>query len=240
MSGHPFMRSVAVVASAALLVSALAGPALAKPDKEAKAAAKVEAKAERQSEQQARAAARAEAKAAKQAAKVEAKAAKQAAKVEAKAVKQAAKVEAKAAKQAAKVEAKAAKQAAKVEAKQATAEAKALCKDGGWEGLATAEGDSFKNQGQCVKFAVHGGVPMPPMGPWETACDAGGGTFSEETIYLSYGQVDEWWCTATGYTDAELISFSDVLAPICYAEGGVAAFINAVDDILRCQLTYPY
>jgi hypothetical protein len=97
------------------------------------------------------------------------KGAKAEAKVEAKAEHQArveARAEAKAEKQAAKVTKKAEKQAAKAKREQTRAKAKdvdkALCKDGGWEGLVTAEGDAFKNQGECVKYAVRGGTPTEP------------------------------------------------------------------------------
>jgi hypothetical protein len=36
-----------------------------------------------------------------------------------------------------------------------------LCKDGGWQNLTTSTGAPFANQGDCVSYAVHGGVLHP-------------------------------------------------------------------------------
>ena len=138
MSVRPILRTLAVAASAALLVTALAGPSLARLEKEPKAAAKVE--------QQDRAQARAEAKAARQQAKVEAKAERKAQQQ----VRVQTRAEAKAARKQAGAEQKAEKRAAK----QAKAEAKAACKEGGWTGMVTIGGNPFPNQGQCVSYAL--------------------------------------------------------------------------------------
>ena len=39
---------------------------------------------------------------------------------------------------------------------------KSECKDGGWKTLSTAGGDSFKSQGQCVAYVIHGGTFEQP------------------------------------------------------------------------------
>jgi hypothetical protein len=36
-----------------------------------------------------------------------------------------------------------------------------LCKHGGWQNLTTSTGAPFANQGDCVSYAVHGGVLYP-------------------------------------------------------------------------------
>jgi hypothetical protein len=36
-----------------------------------------------------------------------------------------------------------------------------LCKHGGWQNLTTSTGAPFRNQGDCVSYAVHGGVLYP-------------------------------------------------------------------------------
>jgi hypothetical protein len=38
---------------------------------------------------------------------------------------------------------------------------KELCKNGGWQNLTTSTGAPFANQGDCVSYAVHGGVLYP-------------------------------------------------------------------------------
>lgn len=39
--------------------------------------------------------------------------------------------------------------------------ASSVCKQGGWQTLTDANGNTFKNQGQCVSYAVQGGTLLP-------------------------------------------------------------------------------
>jgi hypothetical protein len=60
-----------------------------------------------------------------------------------------------------------------------------LCKHGGWRALETADGQAFRNQGQCVSYAAHGGAVLSNMPGesgyeilWATFCAAGHGDFT--------------------------------------------------------------
>ncbi len=62
-----------------------------------------------------------------------------------------------------------------------------LCKKGGWQNLFTAPpikdfdtGVPFKNQGDCVSYAVHGGTPSTADQLAERACQTFGGTFNSD------------------------------------------------------------
>ncbi len=37
------------------------------------------------------------------------------------------------------------------------------CKDGGWQTLTDASGRPFKNQGQCIAYAIHHRASLPPI-----------------------------------------------------------------------------
>lgn len=55
------------------------------------------------------------------------------------------------------------------------------CKNGGWMTLVRADQTSFADQGECISYAVQGGVPAPPTGSFavaRAACVAIGGTFA--------------------------------------------------------------
>jgi hypothetical protein len=41
-------------------------------------------------------------------------------------------------------------------------DSKDSCKDGGWQQLVKEDGAVFRNQGECVSYAAHGGVPRNP------------------------------------------------------------------------------
>jgi hypothetical protein len=51
-----------------------------------------------------------------------------------------------------------------------------LCKHGGWQNLTTSTGAPFANQGDCVSYAVHGGVlyPTPSLGLTVSGCEVAG------------------------------------------------------------------
>jgi hypothetical protein len=71
------------------------------------------------------------------------------------------------------------------------------CKDGGWQNLVREDGTTFKNQGDCVSYAVQGGVleakPTCVAGSDNFSDDAGGTqptTFSGGTFDTAYGPDD--------------------------------------------------
>jgi hypothetical protein len=45
------------------------------------------------------------------------------------------------------------------------------CQKGGWQTLQTATGDSFTNQGACVSYGAHGGIPFSPSVTLTLSCD---------------------------------------------------------------------
>ena len=62
------------------------------------------------------------------------------------------------------------------------------CQHGGWKHLVRADGRSFKNAGQCVSYAAHGGTPKTLA---QLVCESVGGVFapgSGNTL---------WYCTYT-------------------------------------------
>jgi hypothetical protein len=52
-----------------------------------------------------------------------------------------------------------------------------LCKNDGWQNLRTSTGAPFRNQGDCVSYAVHGGVLYPKASLVSTVsdCEVAGG-----------------------------------------------------------------
>ena len=51
-----------------------------------------------------------------------------------------------------------------------------LCKKGGWQTLVKADATLFKNQGDCVSYAVRGGTPTPKTTA-QLICESQGGTY---------------------------------------------------------------
>ena len=51
------------------------------------------------------------------------------------------------------------------------------CKDGGWQTLTDASGQSFKNQGQCINYLIHNPVSLADLaGSFSGTTSVGGGT----------------------------------------------------------------
>jgi hypothetical protein len=51
-----------------------------------------------------------------------------------------------------------------------------LCKNGGWQTVVKADATLFKNQGDCVSYAVRGGTPTPKTTA-QLICESEGGTY---------------------------------------------------------------
>lgn len=108
-----------------------------------------------------------------------------------------------------------------------------LCKKGGWQNLFTAPpikdfdtGVPFKNQGDCVSYAVHGGTPSTADQLAERACQTFGGTFNSdypETIppYIL------WTCVGTPDEDNVL----NAIAAVCFGPSGG----NALETRWVCE-----
>ena len=80
-----------------------------------------------------------------------------------------------------------------------------LCQHGGWKHLVRADGTPFKNTGQCVSYAAHGGTPKTLA---QLLCESVGGVFapgSGNTL---------WYCTYTAGA-----AFGP-LADRCFDDGG--------------------
>jgi hypothetical protein len=102
------------------------------------------------------------------------------------------------------------------------------CQKDGWKNLVRAEDHSaFKNVGDCVSYAAHGGTltsPTPSYAQSQSDCEAAGGTFSTapspnyDTTHPE--RIVLWSCL--GYTVDPLDPFA-VFIPLaldCFADGG--------------------
>jgi hypothetical protein len=90
------------------------------------------------------------------------------------------------------------------------------CKDGGWQTLADASGQPFKNQGQCISYAIHNPVSLADLA----------GSFSGTTSFTS----------GTGGC-AFVEQFFDATYPGSSAVGLVALHLDGC-VILSVPLTY--
>lgn len=97
---------------------------------------------------------------------------------------------------------------------------KSDCKKGGWQDLTRLDGSTFKKQGQCVKYVVHGGE-FGSQGPVD-ACtylnrDALDGTYaSHGPVTLEFdGDSDARWAVA----DTDCPAFSLVAASRILPDG---------------------
>jgi hypothetical protein len=91
-----------------------------------------------------------------------------------------------------------------------------LCRHGGWRTLRTSDGQSFRNQGRCIRYAKHGGIltSQPPgddQALWQMVCQDGGGNFT-----ASPGL---WDCSAPFPGLSERVY--EFLSGTCSAAGGV-------------------
>jgi hypothetical protein len=107
-----------------------------------------------------------------------------------------------------------------------------LCQRGGWRTLQTSAGRSFRNQGQCVRYAAHGGsLGSAPPGDdealWQMVCQDGGGSFT-----ASPGL---WDCSAPFPGLSEKVY--EFLSGTCSAAGGVTAPANGGPGLpdVQCQ-----
>lgn len=96
-----------------------------------------------------------------------------------------------------------------------------MCKHGGWRTLQTSDGESFRNQGQCIRYTAHGGIlsSQPPGDDealWEMVCRDGGGNFT-----ASPGL---WDCSAQTSGLSEKVY--EFLSGTCSEAGGVTAPTN--------------
>ena len=69
-----------------------------------------------------------------------------------------------------------------------------LCKNGGWRTVVQADATLFKNQGDCVAYAVRGGTPTAKTEA-QILCESQGGTFK------IIGPATHVRCTGTSYPD---------------------------------------
>jgi hypothetical protein len=89
-----------------------------------------------------------------------------------------------------------------------------LCQHGGWEHLQTADGQGFRNPGDCVAYAAHGGTltSAPSLQEqWQTACEGDGGTF-----HLT---ASGWLCSGNTLLSQDAY---EVMAAICVTAGGTS------------------
>lgn len=68
---------------------------------------------------------------------------------------------------------------------------KELCKNGGWKNLTTSTGAPFANQGDCVSYAVHGGVlyPTPSLVFTVSDCQVAGEEPGQGQVLECYGVI---------------------------------------------------
>lgn len=100
------------------------------------------------------------------------------------------------------------------------------CKNGGWMTLVRAAQTSFADQGECISYAVQGGVPAPPTGTFpvsRAACVAIGGTFAVPGVDVTDGPGFSpatliWTCNnwPVGTSGTALFAF----ITYCQADGG--------------------
>jgi hypothetical protein len=93
-----------------------------------------------------------------------------------------------------------------------------LCRHGGWRTLQTSDGQSFRNQGRCIRYAKHGGIlrsqlPGDDEALWQMVCEDGGGNFT-----ASPGL---WDCSAPFPGLSERVY--EFLSGTCSEAGGVTA-----------------
>ena len=92
------------------------------------------------------------------------------------------------------------------------------CQQGGWKHLYRTDGTGFKNQGDCVSYAAHGGTLTTTTTTQSQAdCQAFGGTFATGTAPVLW-TCDGW--VNTGLTDFE--AKNATLLNDCLADGGTA------------------
>jgi hypothetical protein len=82
-----------------------------------------------------------------------------------------------------------------------------LCQKDGWQGVTTADGAAFVNQGACVRYGAHGGTydDGSPDAGTRAFCEQVGGTFTA----VDDGSSVLWRCeTAAVFPESDLGEFS--------------------------------
>jgi hypothetical protein len=91
------------------------------------------------------------------------------------------------------------------------------CRQGGWQHLYRTDGTGFKNEGDCVSYAAHGGKLAGAATQSQQDCEAFGGTFAG-------GAGSVLW-TCDGWVNTGLADFGAKDASLladCVADGGSA------------------
>jgi hypothetical protein len=87
-----------------------------------------------------------------------------------------------------------------------------LCQKDGWQTVFRADGSRFANEGDCVSYAAHGGMPTSQA---LSDCQSFGGTYAT-------GKAPELW-TCNGFTATDESDYGNKVATLlqdCSAGGG--------------------
>ena len=103
------------------------------------------------------------------------------------------------------------------------------CQKGGWKNWVQADQTPFKNTGDCVSYAAHGGVLTAPKTQSQLDCEAAGGTFT--TGGLDPTSLPLAWSCGPLAFDAGVLT---TLNNDCLAEGHSGLVYFGVPQLYEC------